>query len=200
LTVSSLRSRAGFVSHRQRSWDSPFGAFSSRKVSGLLPPGRTHVPFHLAVFPPPKRRAGPIGRGSWVSPLSRVPGRRRGVSSPTAGCSLGFRPSRVLRRKPWPGFRPTSSLALRRPDDESPRPPAPRSIDRFSLGLARAPYLSTGSGQDDPSRVCAPARSAAFGRESFRAICSPHAVTCISAAHPAIFGWIPRSTGVAGIG
>jgi len=33
LTAFSLRSLAGFVSHRQRSWDSPFGAFSSRKVS-----------------------------------------------------------------------------------------------------------------------------------------------------------------------
>jgi hypothetical protein len=134
LTAYSLRSRAGFVSHRQRSWDSPFGAFSSRKVSGLLPPGRTHVPFRLAVFPPPKRRAGPTGRGSWVSPLSRVPGDRQGVSSPTAGCSLGFRPSRVLRRKPWPGFRPASSRALRKPGDKSPRPPAPQSIDRPSLG------------------------------------------------------------------
>jgi hypothetical protein len=38
LTVSSLRSRAGSVSHRQRSWDSPFGAFPSREVPGLLPP------------------------------------------------------------------------------------------------------------------------------------------------------------------
>jgi hypothetical protein len=31
LTVYSLRTRAGFVSHRRRSWDSPFGAFSSRE-------------------------------------------------------------------------------------------------------------------------------------------------------------------------
>jgi hypothetical protein len=31
-TVFSLRTRAGLVSYRQRSWDSPFGAFSSRKV------------------------------------------------------------------------------------------------------------------------------------------------------------------------
>jgi len=29
----SLRAHAGFISHRPRSWDSPFGAFSSRKVS-----------------------------------------------------------------------------------------------------------------------------------------------------------------------
>jgi hypothetical protein len=30
VTVSSRRNRAGFISHRQRSWDSPFGAFPSR--------------------------------------------------------------------------------------------------------------------------------------------------------------------------
>jgi hypothetical protein len=36
--VSSLRNLAGFVSHRQHSWDSPFGAFSSRKASGGFPP------------------------------------------------------------------------------------------------------------------------------------------------------------------
>jgi hypothetical protein len=51
LTVYALRSRAGFVSHRRRSWDSPFGAFSSRKVSGALPPGWTHLPFRLSVLP-----------------------------------------------------------------------------------------------------------------------------------------------------
>jgi hypothetical protein len=32
LAAYSRRARAGFVSHRRRSWDSPFGAFSSRKV------------------------------------------------------------------------------------------------------------------------------------------------------------------------
>jgi hypothetical protein len=31
----------------------------------------------------------------------------------TAGSSLGFHPSRVLQRKPWLGFRPASSHALR---------------------------------------------------------------------------------------
>jgi hypothetical protein len=53
LTVFSLRSRAGSFSHRQRSWDSPFGAFSSREVSEVLPLGCAHLPFHLSVFPPP---------------------------------------------------------------------------------------------------------------------------------------------------
>jgi hypothetical protein len=33
LTAFSLESRAGFVSHRQRSWDLPFGGFTSREES-----------------------------------------------------------------------------------------------------------------------------------------------------------------------
>jgi hypothetical protein len=33
VAVYSLRSLAGFISHRQRSWDSPFEAFSSQEVS-----------------------------------------------------------------------------------------------------------------------------------------------------------------------
>jgi len=36
-TVSSLRSRAGFLSHRRRSWDSPFGAFSFREAVDTFP-------------------------------------------------------------------------------------------------------------------------------------------------------------------
>jgi hypothetical protein len=44
LTASALRSLAGFISHRQRSWDSPFGGFPSRKVSRAFPHGRTHIP------------------------------------------------------------------------------------------------------------------------------------------------------------
>ena len=34
----------------------------------------THIPFHLPFLPPPKRRAGPAGRGFWASTLARVPG------------------------------------------------------------------------------------------------------------------------------
>jgi len=50
LAVYALRFRAGSVSHRQRSWDSPFGAFSTRKVSGALPTGCAHLPFRPPVF------------------------------------------------------------------------------------------------------------------------------------------------------
>jgi hypothetical protein len=51
LTACSLESRAGFVSHRRRSWDLPFGAFSFRKVSGRFRTGRTHLPFRSPIYP-----------------------------------------------------------------------------------------------------------------------------------------------------
>jgi len=112
LAAYSFRDPAGFVSHRRRSWDSPFGASSSRKVSGAFPPGRTHIPFFLPLIPSPKQRAGPAGRGSWASTLAGVPGSRRGISTPTTGCSLGFCPSRACQPKPGPGFRPVSAHTL----------------------------------------------------------------------------------------
>jgi hypothetical protein len=51
-TVYSLRAFVGFFSRRQRSWDLPFGAFPSRKVSGAFPSGSTHLPFSLSLLPP----------------------------------------------------------------------------------------------------------------------------------------------------
>jgi hypothetical protein len=113
LAVFSLRGRAGSVSHRQRSWDSPFGALPSRQVSGVLPPECTHLPFRPSVLPPPEGD-GPAqtSPGSWVSTLTRVPGGRQGFSSPTAGCSPGVLPSRASRRQPHPSLHPDSSLTL----------------------------------------------------------------------------------------
>lgn len=68
-TVSSLRSPAGSVSHRLRSWDSPFGAFSFRKAAAALPLRRTHLPSPPAgVTTCRSRRPGSAGRGSWVCP------------------------------------------------------------------------------------------------------------------------------------
>jgi hypothetical protein len=61
LAACALRSRAGFFSHRRRSWDSPFGAFSSRKVPGLLRPGWAHLPFHPRVFPSHEAMGRPRG-------------------------------------------------------------------------------------------------------------------------------------------
>jgi hypothetical protein len=46
------RIRAGFVSRRQRSWDSPFGAFSCDAVIGAFPPDCAHLPFVPSVNAP----------------------------------------------------------------------------------------------------------------------------------------------------
>jgi hypothetical protein len=51
LAAFSFRARASFISHRRRSWDLPFGAFASRKVSAAFPGGRAHIPFRPPVFP-----------------------------------------------------------------------------------------------------------------------------------------------------
>jgi hypothetical protein len=60
LTVFSLESRAGSVSHRQRSWDSPFGGLLLPSSSqGPFGSGRTHLPFALPLFPALKAPARP---------------------------------------------------------------------------------------------------------------------------------------------
>jgi hypothetical protein len=41
-------------------------------------PGSTHLPFNPAVFPPLKRRAGPMGPGFWALTLSEAPNDRTG--------------------------------------------------------------------------------------------------------------------------
>jgi hypothetical protein len=108
LTAYSPRSLAGFVSHRRRSWDLPFGAFSSRKVSGAFPPGRTHLPFRPAVYLMqsirPARQATVSGfcpfRKSLAAHMCLA---RDPLVAPLGFALLGF-PARALA-----GFRPTSS-------------------------------------------------------------------------------------------
>jgi hypothetical protein len=75
-TAYSLRAPAGFVSHQRRSWDLPFGAFPSHKVSERF---RTEGPtYRLTRRLTVTRRqlAGPAGRGSWALTLAIVPGDR----------------------------------------------------------------------------------------------------------------------------
>jgi hypothetical protein len=141
----------------------------------------THVPFLPPVFPPPKRRAGPTGRGFWAFTLSRVPGSRTGVNSPTAGCSLGFHPSRAFRRKPCPSSHSGSSHALpeTRPRDRTSA--APRSINRSPLGFDPDTRQAEYPGPSNPSRVFAPTRSRPFEQVHVRAMNSPHVAPHIAA-------------------
>jgi len=67
LTVYSLRGRAGLVSYRQRSWDSPFGAFSSQLVTGRFRTGRTHISFtHRYTLAPGGAGAGSMSCDFWA--------------------------------------------------------------------------------------------------------------------------------------
>jgi hypothetical protein len=136
-TAYSLRSPAGFISPRRRSWDSPFGAFSSREVSGRFRPQAPTYRFSQQSFPPRKRLAGPLGRGSWVLALARVPRDRRVFSAPPAGCSLGVRPSGVYQRKPCAGFRPHSSHMLGRFCTRRAEPACISESHKLPLGLIR---------------------------------------------------------------
>jgi hypothetical protein len=112
LTVCSLESRAGFFSHRQRSWDSPFGGFLSHKVSAAFRPGRTHLPLAQRYFRRrsvrPARRASVSGSTPCESTLRPC----RVLSRRPPAPPLGFAPLRFCLRRPWPGLLQASSRVL----------------------------------------------------------------------------------------
>jgi hypothetical protein len=127
-------------------WPALFHAGGARGIHpselpplGRYPPRfrgrRTHVPFHPSVFPPPKRWAGPTGRGSWALTLPGVPGGGRGLTRLPLAAPLGFHPPRVLPRRPCPGFRPWLLPRASQTRSQGPDPPAPRSISQSSPGL-----------------------------------------------------------------
>ena len=170
MTVSSLRTRAGSLSHRQRSWDSPFGGFSSRKVSDAFPhsEGPTCRFFQRCS----RRRSAEPARwtaapGSCPFPESLAV--ERGVSPSMAGASRGIHSSRVLLRKPWLGFRPAYSHALCVAGVVTPAPRRPRvSIGlRLASSARRAEALRDAKG--DPLRVSTPVHPRSFEREPLRA-------------------------------
>jgi len=139
-TVCSLRSRAGFVSHRLRSWDSPFGAFSSRKAVRAFPHGRTHVPSPPAsVTTHRSRRPGPAGRGFWAYPpespwRASVGLARRPLEAPLGFSLLGFALGSLDQdsaRSPLSRFAVPRFPAIR---------PASQSVDQPPPASAR--YLS----------------------------------------------------------
>jgi hypothetical protein len=113
LTAYALRSLAGFISHRQRSWDSPFGASSSGKVFRAFPRGRTHIPFRTACTPCAKAwgRLGRLRflgfdhfRSPWRASVCLI---RRPLAAPLGFALLGFLHEsldRVFARSPLTRF------------------------------------------------------------------------------------------------
>jgi hypothetical protein len=191
----SLRARAGLLSCRRRSWDSPFGAFSFRKVSATFPGGCTHTPFFPSVSPAAKRWAGPTGRGLWVLTLPGVPRGNHRISAeyrrmlPWALPSQGFQPRLCA------AFTSAPPSRFREPVSR-PASPAPRSINQPQPDLVRRPAnrlpdeatLTGFSHRNKP---------ASFERNVVRAIC----FTLRRVAHycrpPTRLGRSRRSTGVA---
>jgi hypothetical protein len=142
LTVSSLESRAGFVSHRQRSWDSPFGGFPFRKVSAAFQPWKNPHTVGSAVSLPPEGVAAeasdrPEERRFLGPCLPKVPGDWKGFKPPTAGASHGVCPSRACHESLGLDFSGPPLTRFTGSGDYSPNSPAPQSVNRLSLRSAQ---------------------------------------------------------------
>jgi hypothetical protein len=164
LTVYASRSRAGFVSHRRRSWDSPFGAFSSRKESQPFPDEKdppTVPPVGIPCTEVWGRLDEPqfLGLSFRESLATEVCLAHRPLDAPLGFSLLGYLseclgrdfarppPSRFARRTMRPASRATESRsALARP-----KPSQRQAAD-------------VGSG--NPFRVFAPAATTTFERPS----------------------------------
>jgi hypothetical protein len=201
LAASSLRIRAGFVSHRQRSWDSPFGAFPSRKVPEAFP----HRVHPRTVSPASAPAAEAVGRPNGPRFLgfdpSESPSRpsgglvRRTPDAPLGLALPGFSIEGLgqrFRRPPLTRFvapaanhrtdrRPRVSISLR-PSRSRSRAEA-RQQDRATLlGFLHRP---------DP---------VTFGHRAPLAMCSPRTGPTLPPTRPCSSGVPLCPTGVAGIG
>jgi hypothetical protein len=196
LTAYSLRSLAGLLSYRQRSWDSPFGGFPSRTASEHFGSDLPTYRWLPAVFPPPKRRTGPMGPGFWgFPPWSPLPAtgclaRRRPV--PPLGFSLpGFSREDLgqdFARPPLSRFAPRCSPLRRRPRVSI----SPRLASPTCHAEAQQPRKATLLGFLHP---CIPDHSNGL---SVWLMDSPLAASCIAADRPTVLGRSRRSTGVVG--
>jgi len=137
-TLCSLRRLAGYVSHRQRSWDSPFEAFSSRKASGGFPPEEPTYRFCRS-RKSARRQSGQasdpqfLGRAPFASPWRSSPC----LAGQSLDAPLGFALSGPADRS-LAGISPELlSRAWR--TRTAPARPAPQSIDQLLLGLAEPP-------------------------------------------------------------
>jgi hypothetical protein len=118
----SPRTPVGFVSRRRRSWDSPFGAFPSQKVAAR---SRATTPtYRFSKRCSRRRNAKPAHSAAvpGLCPPCESLAERHGVSVPPAGCSLGFRPFRVLRQRTLLGIAPELLSCTWRRDRPKPEP------------------------------------------------------------------------------
>jgi hypothetical protein len=113
LTAYSLESRAGFVSHRQRSWDSPFGGFPSREVlPAFRPEGNPRTVTPGSISAARRRQTGLTGLGSWARASRECLTTARSFNPATAGASHGVGPFRVCHGNLEPRLLRASSRTL----------------------------------------------------------------------------------------
>jgi hypothetical protein len=104
LTACSLESRAGFVSHRQRSWDSPFGGFPFQEASPAFPLGRDPHTVDLQVTPAPKYQTGRAGLSFWGHTSWKCLATDGCLSRRSPAPPLGFTPPGPSRKSLDQGF------------------------------------------------------------------------------------------------
>jgi hypothetical protein len=116
-TAYALRTRAGFVSHRRRSWGLPFGAFPSRKVSSRF--RRDEPTYRLARQYFRRRSVEPAQRASVSGflPSRESLADRHGVSTPTGRLLPWVFPSKAFRRGPCRVFARSPLTRLARPTE-----------------------------------------------------------------------------------
>jgi hypothetical protein len=193
--VYSLRARAGLFSCRRRSWDSPFGAFSSRKVSTRF---REDEPTRRFSRRYSRRRsawAAQRAAASGLSPFRESLATAAGLVRQSPDTPLGFALSgsadwslaRAFTRAPPARFRESTSR---------PKPAAPRSLDQLQLGPSRTGEPVVGrttltgfSHRTNPAAFKPSNPSGLLG--------SPCAASRITADCPTLFGRPPRSTAAA---
>jgi len=78
-----------------------------------LSAGKNPPTVNPTTLPTPKRQTGPRGIGFWVHTFRERLATARSFSPTTTGGSLGFRPSRVHLRKPWPELLRASPRVLK---------------------------------------------------------------------------------------
>jgi len=200
LTAYALRSRAGLLSSRQRSWD-----FSLRSIP--LPQGIAPFPTPMnlpAVSPAvvsrcsntevPRHRTGPTGRSSQALTLARVPGEPNPIKasirwmlpwdSPLPGYArrnLGGK----LSPPPPLACLPSRSNRIRHVDESDVHDGlTPQSLDRPRPGPILSPRASPQRrASGDPHRVFVPTRNPAhFSENLSRAMGSPFAPPCVAAS------------------
>jgi hypothetical protein len=191
LTAYSLRNLVGSISHRQHSWDLPFGVPLLQQVSDMFP----HQIDPPAVFSCRCSQCRSTGPARQAAAPGSSPCRK--VRSNTDGFSIGH-DRRTPLGFPLPGHA-TKTLVRISPDllshalSTRPRMILPTGVPESRsvfASLVRSSRQAENRRTSNPLRVSAPAQSAPFERTSIRAMSSPLVVPCVTADYPTIFGWL----------